>query len=427
MNAFLARLLKDRRGNALLMTGLMLPLLVGVAGLATDTIEWALWKRQLQRAADSAAFAGVYAKSMSNDASAAVSTDLSNDNQVQNQSGIGLLSGYPAVSYPTSASWSYGVKVDLAIQQRLSFSSLFMATPPRILASATAALVDQGDYCVIALENTSSTGISIGGNSNTSLGCGAISDSTNSTAAVSANGSYNFAASPVAAVGGLPTSITGVTSLRPYHVPMPDPFANKYPSDVPPGTNCKNLSQNTYTTTTGNGKNKVTVNHLYSYETGATCYNNFKFTGGTFYLDPGTYYLDSADFDTTGGATLYGSGVTIILTGTTPGSIKTNGNATMQLSAPTSGTYADMLYIQSSQAATNNGNTINGDSNSKFDGAMYFPNGQVSFTGGTADTTKCAMVVARQVAFSGNSNLQNNTTGCTAATTAKGKEIKLVA
>src|ERR1700751_3014260 len=159
MNAFLARLLKDRRGNALLMIGLMLPLLVGVAGLATDTIEGALWKRQLQRAADSAAFAGVYAKSMSNDASAAVSTDLSNDNQVQNQSGIGLLSGYPAVSYPTSALWGYGVKVDLAIQQRLSFSSLFMATPPRILASATAALVDQGDYCVIALENTSSTGI----------------------------------------------------------------------------------------------------------------------------------------------------------------------------------------------------------------------------------------------------------------------------
>src|ERR1044072_5269401 len=54
------RLFKDRRGNALAIAGAALPLIVGAAGLATDTIEWTLWKRQLQRAADSAAIAGVY-------------------------------------------------------------------------------------------------------------------------------------------------------------------------------------------------------------------------------------------------------------------------------------------------------------------------------------------------------------------------------
>jgi hypothetical protein len=37
------------------------------------------------------------------------------------------------------------------------------------------------------------------------------------------------------------------------------------------------------------------------------------------------------------------------------------------------------------------------------------------------------MVVARQVVFSGNSRLQNNTTGCSAATKVKGKEVRLVA
>ena len=37
-----------------------LPLIVGAAGLATDTIQWTMWKRQLQRAADSAAIAGVF-------------------------------------------------------------------------------------------------------------------------------------------------------------------------------------------------------------------------------------------------------------------------------------------------------------------------------------------------------------------------------
>jgi hypothetical protein len=276
---------------------------------------------------------------------------------------------------------------------------------------------------VVALENTTATGITIQGNSQTNLGCGAISNSRSSTASVSAGGSYNFTADPVAGVGGLPSSITGVTTLRPFHTAEVDPFAGKYSTSIPSGCNTKTLSQNNYTT--GTGQNKV--DHLYSYETKGVCYSGFKFTGGTYYLDAGTYYLDSTDFDTTGGTTLYGTGVTIILTGSSPGNVKMAGNASIQLSAPTTGTYAKMLFIQSASATANNGNTINGDSASNFDGAFYFPNGQVSFTGNTGASTKCAMVVARQVVFSGNANLQNDTTGCTANQKVKGKEIKLVA
>jgi Flp pilus assembly protein TadG len=61
MIGFLKKLWRDRRGNALVLAGAALPLVIGSAGLATDTIEWALWKRQLQRLADSGAQAGVYA------------------------------------------------------------------------------------------------------------------------------------------------------------------------------------------------------------------------------------------------------------------------------------------------------------------------------------------------------------------------------
>ena len=60
MIKFFRKLLADRRGNALVIAGAALPLIVGAAGLANDTIQWTLWKRQLQRAADSAALAGVY-------------------------------------------------------------------------------------------------------------------------------------------------------------------------------------------------------------------------------------------------------------------------------------------------------------------------------------------------------------------------------
>ena len=102
-------------------------------------------------------------------------------------------------------------------------------------------------------------------------------------------------------------------------------------------------------------------------------------------------------------------------------------NCAVDSAGSNSCSYKNMLFIQSANAANNNGNTINGTNASYYDGAIYFPNGQVSFTGTTEAMTKCAMVVARQVVFSGNSSLQNNTTGCTAATKVKGKEVRLVA
>ena len=53
MIGFFKKLWRDKRGNALVIAAAALPLVLGSAGLASDTIQWALWKRQLQRAADS--------------------------------------------------------------------------------------------------------------------------------------------------------------------------------------------------------------------------------------------------------------------------------------------------------------------------------------------------------------------------------------
>jgi hypothetical protein len=40
MIKFIRKILKDRRGNALVIAGACLPMIVGAAGLATDTIQW---------------------------------------------------------------------------------------------------------------------------------------------------------------------------------------------------------------------------------------------------------------------------------------------------------------------------------------------------------------------------------------------------
>ena len=405
----LRKIWKDKRGNALIIAGAALPVLVGAAGLGTDTVQWVLWKRELQRAADTAALAGAYAEMQTGESvSDAVGAHMTDNNHT----GIALSSGYPQIAYPAdTAAYKKAVQVTLAMQKTLGFSSMFLSSPPTITAAATAALVNDGSYCVVALNGSTNSSITVGGSSSINMGCGAISNSTSSTAAVETNGaSYNFVASPVAGVGGMPDSITGATDIQEHHVAMPDPYAGKYPTSTSGMTCNKQVNGGNTNLTPG-------------------CYKDFKFTGNSTYnLAAGTYFLNNTNFDVAGGVTVKGTGVTIILTGTAPGSVSTNGNSTIQLTAPTSGTYANMLFIGT--ASTDN--TINGTNTSFYDGAMYFPNAAVNFTGTAGTMTQCAMVVANYVNFSGNTNLQNSLTHpdgtpCQAASQVTGKSVRLIA
>lgn len=422
MIASLKRLWHDRRGNALIIVGASLPMLVGAAGLATDTIQWTLSKRELQRAADSAAFAGAYALAMGDTASPAVTKDLDNNTNFWRPSKVGghngtSLTAEPTVAFPTPpATYTNAVRVTISMQKRLGFSSMFMTAAPTITASATAAQVPSDEYCLITLKRRGGAAIKFSGNPVVNLGCGAISDSETNPA-VDVGGTYTLNATVVAGVGTLPSSITGVTTLRPHQVPMADPFYGQYSTTVPSGMNCTNFQSHT---SNGNTNPKTVT---------AGCFTSFAPNGNTTYnLDPGVYYLQNTDLKLAGQDVINCTGCTFIFTGDTPGKPDINGTTTVNISAPTdpASPYYKMLFIQAANAATENNVTINGTNNSKFDGTMYFPKGQVTFSGTSGASTKCAMIVAYTAVFTGNTNLQNDLTGCTANQKKKTKAIRLI-
>ena len=103
MRNFMTKIWGDKRGNAMIIAAAALPLLIGSAGLATDTIQWALWKRQLQRAADSAAIAGVYDRVAAEGATTNTPAAVTKDLGLNNHTGMTLQSGYPVVTYPADA------------------------------------------------------------------------------------------------------------------------------------------------------------------------------------------------------------------------------------------------------------------------------------------------------------------------------------
>jgi hypothetical protein len=415
MRKLFRKLWNDDRGNALILAAAALPLVIGSAGLASDTIQWTLWKRQLQRAADSSALAGVYAKVQNNSgqtAAQAVDADLLDNNHTN----ITLLGGYPEVTYPTGTGWLNGVKVKLALQKKLGFSSVFMAEPPVITAEATAATIATGVYCVVSLEETSATGITATGNGSIDLGCGMITNSTSITAAI-ATGSSDVHATPIAAVGYIKESENwNDAELLPLAVKQEDPFANVNPTTAGcPGAQLKVNANQTETVSPG-------------------CYSSINFAGDVTMAD-GTYIIDGGDLTIGSQAKVNCNSCTFVLTNsasgdTAPiGSVTINGGADINLSAPGGGTYKDILFYQDRRASWTGGNVnkINGDSGSTFKGAFYFPSQQLQINGTAGLTFDCGRFVARKVEFAGDGSLTNTCPGGYGDGSIMGKHVRLVA
>ena len=421
MIASFKKLWRDKRGNALVIVGAALPLVIGSAGLASDTIQWALWKRQLQKAADSAAIAGVYARMATQDAPTAVNYDIDSGNNFLRSGSaakkITLLNA-PVVGYPgNGADYNNAVSVQLQIQKTLGFSSLFLRSTPIITANATAAAVQSGEYCAQAQINTNTTGISAGGNTTVNLKCGMITNSTSMDAAV-AFGSSSVTASPVAAVGGLDKTDNWAagTVLLPFTLAQPDPYAD-IPAPTIPGS-CSNWSDNPTDSQTWPSTVPTTP----------VCLKNFT-VKGSLTLQAGTYII-TGDMKVNSGAVVNCTGCTFIMTNSTAtdtGTVDINGGATMNLSAPDTGTYKGILFYSNRGADPTDINKINGNSSSMYKGAFYFPHQQVEFTGNAGVTFQCLKLVSWQLTFNGNSTINNNCPAGWYGDRFTGRHVRLVA
>lgn len=133
-------LARDQAGSLSTVTALLMPALMTAAGLASDTLQWNLQQRLLQRQAETAALAGAEALSEQRAVIETVQAHLASTTPA----GTGI---EPIIEQgPTSGPFAGDplvVRVRLTSVARLPFASLFAPAGVPISVEATAGLVEE--------------------------------------------------------------------------------------------------------------------------------------------------------------------------------------------------------------------------------------------------------------------------------------------
>jgi hypothetical protein len=389
--SWLKDLISSERGNVFVVAAAVMPLLLGSAAFSIDTIQLSVWKRQLQRAADSSAIAGAYALSLEDDTHDAIHHDLDMNKFPVLTQEEGITVG-PAFGFPQT------VGVTLTATRTLPFLSIFTRHPTTMVAKATAALVGTGEFCMISLYDGPDAGIDVNGNSDISLRCGMKSNCTGDEC-VTAGGSSSVTASPIAAVGGVDgdsNNFNQPTVLQPHSAAQKDPFAYlPNPTKPPAGCNGTLTESTSWTAATHQCFLSANVSPSATLNVPA-------------YVDTITIWGGDIDFK----GDVNANEVTWVMSGDNgkAGDLIINSQANLHLTSPGSGPYKGVLFYRD-RRASNIEIKINGGASSFFTGAMYFPTSDITYAGNSSMVVECLQMVGQKLKFRGGATIKNDCDG----------------
>ncbi|HEY0111559.1 MAG TPA: pilus assembly protein TadG-related protein [Allosphingosinicella sp.] len=395
--AWLRSLLSSERGNVLVIGAATMPLLIGSAAFAVDTIQLSVWKRQLQRAADSSAIAGAYALSQGMDTHNAVHNDLEKNS-------FPVLTQEEDIDLDPRLGYDRVVRVQLTATRTLPFLSIFTGAASNVVADATAALVTDGTFCMVSLYDGDDAGIVVHGGADVDLGCGMKTNSTAEQAIITNGNGATISATPIAAVGGLDGSSnnfvdgetedgeTRETTLQPHSAKQSDPLAWVPNPTIPSG--CTEALTPAVADTLADG--------------GTYCFTSLDVKPSETMNLPSnsTIIINGGDVDIQGD--INGAHVAIVMSGTDgdAGGVKINSQAKLNLTAPDSGSYKGILFYRD-RRADNAAITINGGAESILQGALYFPTSDITLSGHADMNVACLQMVGQKLNFGGTANITN--------------------
>jgi hypothetical protein len=293
---------------------------------------------------------------------------------------------------------SGGTSVSLAATGTLPTEFLALIGISNILLSVNseAFMSSDGLGCVLSLNRSASGATSLQGNAAVNLNGCSLYDNSSSPTALNVGGSASLSALSVGVVGGISGSagITVSQNIRTAVGIVMDPYAN-----------------DAYPTPSGCTQNNFSAKSTVSIDPGVYCGGMTFNANANVTLNAGIYYIDGGSFSANGGAIIKGSGVTVVFTKKNGSSWPTatiNGGATVNLTPPKTGPTTGIVIFGDRNMPVGTQFKLTGGSNQYFGGAVYVPNGAISFSGDNGVNTSCTQLIGDTVTFTGNSGLAIN-------------------
>ena len=376
ISGFLRRFARDERGVSAIIFALILPMLIGMVGIAVEIGLWFEQKRDLQSAADAAAMAAAFEMVEGNSAATMQTVGAASSALNSFTDGVDgtVTINWPPLAPSTHAGDSDYVQAVLEKPQTLLFSAVLNPGAVTLIARATASSGVLDDACIIALNPTINSAVEITGSATVTMnGCG-IAVNSNDSEAMTVSGSAYITAASARVVGNYDLSggaVMDIPTVSTGSVATNDPYSG-LDIGTPPGCYATNA--------TIGPSGSETLSGTRSYCNGLDLKGTLNLNGNTLYIRGGEFKVNST-------ANLSGTG-TVILTeySGSYATINVNGSATVNISAPTSGDFKGLAMIQDPNAPAGNDNTVNGNASTSINGAIYFPNGDINYSG---NTTPC--------------------------------------
>jgi hypothetical protein len=372
--------------------GLNLPVIVGFMALATEASYWFFQQREYQEIADISAYAG--AQKLREYKNKQLAIDTAYDDAVEhglNETADTITINTPPTSGPNINTRSVEVIITTAGER--FFSSIVSDEPVTFTVRAVATYEDDGTACVLALDTAASRAVTVSGSSVVEFaGCTVMSNSV-ADDSIYTGGTGDLTAPCVRAVGAVDDNtgihLTACEEIREYAPYVQDPYGNL--PEPPESGPCKNVP--------GHSPNSSLTLQPGRYCSGMTL-------RGDITLEPGVYVLEG-DMTINATAEVFGDGVMFFMADNSE--VDWNGNAGIDLSAPTGGTYQGILFFGE---RGNNTQPIkfNGTADSALIGALYFPSQSIEMLGDFGGSNGCTQIVSKTITFSGNTDFSADCT-----------------
>src|SRR5690606_2500516 len=265
--------------------------------------------------------------------------------------------------------------VEVLLEQTVEryFTGLFTDAPLVIRVRAVANFQNEQQACVLALDTWANNAvIFIGNPTATFTGCTVMSNSL-ADDGITIAGSADVTAPCIVSAGG--TDVSADLTLTSCAAPMED-----MPQAVDPYEDLAEPPTDAACASVPGGP----PHEPKTLDPGRYC--GGLNLSGVFDLNPGVYVVDGGELRINAGADVTGAGVMFFLTN--GATVHFNGNAEINLSAATSGTYAGVLmYGDRDQGDADH--IFNGTADSLMTGALYFPTQSVTHNGNFSGVNGC--------------------------------------